>query len=92
MVGADFPPMDVREGVAGQRVGDACLDEIGGTRWSLTMARAFNDTMAFIEPIMSSCGALAPATSSSNKGADLNYGPRGPQRRKNLQLRPATYG
>jgi indolepyruvate decarboxylase len=33
---------------------------------------------------------LAPVTNSSNKGADLDYGPRGPQHRENLQLRPAA--
>jgi len=50
-----------------------------------------NDTMIFVESIMDPYDALAPVTNSSNKGADLNYGPRGPQRRENLQLRPATY-
>jgi indolepyruvate decarboxylase len=32
---------------------------------------------------------LALVMNSSNKGADLDFGPRGPQRRDN-QLRPAT--
>jgi TPP-dependent 2-oxoacid decarboxylase len=50
-----------------------------------------NDTMIFVETIMDPDDALAPVTNSSNKGADLNYGPRGPQRRENLQLRPASY-
>jgi indolepyruvate decarboxylase len=50
-----------------------------------------NDTMIFVESIMDPCDALAPVTNSSNKGADLDYGPRGPQHRDNLQLRPATY-
>jgi indolepyruvate decarboxylase len=49
-----------------------------------------NDTMIFIESIMDPFDAPAPVTSSSNKGAELNYGPRGPQHRENLQLRPAT--
>ena len=35
-----------------------------------------NDTMIFVESIMD-YDALAPITNSSNKGADLNYGPRG---------------
>ena len=35
-------------------------------------------------------GAPDAVTSSSNKGADLDYGPRGPQHRDNLQLRPPT--
>jgi indolepyruvate decarboxylase len=49
-----------------------------------------NDTMIFIESIMDRYDALAAITNSSNKGADLDYGPRGPQHRDNLQLRPAT--
>ena len=51
-----------------------------------------NDTLIFVESIMDRYDALAPIISSSNKGADLDYGPRGPQQRENLQLRPATYG
>ncbi len=51
-----------------------------------------NDTMIFVESIMDTYDALAPVINSSNKGADLDYGPRGPQRRENLQLRPVTYG
>jgi hypothetical protein len=35
--------------------------------------------MILIESVMDSYDALAPITNSSNKGADLNYGPRGPQ-------------
>jgi indolepyruvate decarboxylase len=50
-----------------------------------------NDTMIFVESMMDPYDALAPVTNSSNKGADLDYGPRGPQNRDNLQLRPATY-
>jgi indolepyruvate decarboxylase len=49
-----------------------------------------NDTMIFVESMMDPHDALAPVTNSSNKGADLDYGPRGPQHRENLQLRPAT--
>jgi indolepyruvate decarboxylase len=45
-----------------------------------------NDTMIFVESIMDRHDALAPVMNSSNKGADLDYGPRGPQRRDN-QLR-----
>ena len=48
-----------------------------------------NDTMIFVESIMDAYDALAPVTHSSNKGADLDYGPRGPQYRENVQLRPA---
>jgi TPP-dependent 2-oxoacid decarboxylase len=49
-----------------------------------------NDTMIFVESIMDPHDALAPVTNSSNKGAELDYGPRGPQHRDGLQLRPAT--
>ncbi|HTU35955.1 MAG TPA: thiamine pyrophosphate-binding protein [Candidatus Acidoferrum sp.] len=47
-----------------------------------------NDTMIFIESIMDPHDAPAPVIVSSNKGAELDYGPRGPQHRENLQLRP----
>jgi indolepyruvate decarboxylase len=49
-----------------------------------------NDTMIFVESSMDLYDALAPVTNSSNKGADLDYGPRGPQHRDKLQLRSAT--
>ena len=49
-----------------------------------------NDTMIFVESIMDPCDAPAAVTTSSNKGAELDYGPRGPQHRENLELRPAT--
>ena len=49
-----------------------------------------NDTMIFVESIMDRYDALAPIINSSNKGAELDYGPRGPQNRDN-QLRPATH-
>ena len=48
-----------------------------------------NDTMIFVESIMDPHDAPAAVTASSNKGAELDYGPRGPQHRANLQLRPA---
>jgi indolepyruvate decarboxylase len=48
-----------------------------------------NDTMVFVESIMDPYDALAPITNSSNKGAELDYGPRGPQHREGLQLRLA---
>jgi indolepyruvate decarboxylase len=47
-----------------------------------------NDTLIFVESIIDRFDALALVMNSSNKGADLDYGPRGPQRRDN-QLRPA---
>src|SRR6516164_908486 len=47
-----------------------------------------NDVLIFVESIMDPYDALDPVMNSSNKGADLDYGPRGPQRRDN-QLRPA---
>jgi len=48
-----------------------------------------NDTLIFVESIMDRYDALAPVMNSSNNGADLDYGPRGPQRRDN-QLRPTA--
>jgi len=48
--------------------------------------------LIFVESIMDRYDALAPVLNSSNKGADLDYGPRGPQQRESLQLRPATHG
>ena len=48
-----------------------------------------NDTTIFVESIMDRHDALAPVMNSSNTGADLDYGPRGPQTREN-QLRPRT--
>jgi indolepyruvate decarboxylase len=49
-----------------------------------------NDAMIFMESRMDPHDALAPITISSNRGAELDYGPRGPQRRENLQLRAVT--
>jgi indolepyruvate decarboxylase len=49
-----------------------------------------NDSLIFVESIMDPFDALEPITNSSNKGADLNYGRRGPQHRDNMQLRPVT--
>jgi indolepyruvate decarboxylase len=49
-----------------------------------------NDTLLFVESIMDPCDAPAPITRSSNLGAELDYGPRGPQHRDNLQLRHGT--
>jgi indolepyruvate decarboxylase len=48
-----------------------------------------NDTMVFIEAVMDPHDAPAAVITSSNKGAELDYGPRGPQHRENLQLQPA---
>ena len=48
-----------------------------------------NETMIFVESIMEPYDALTPITTSSNNGAEFDYGPRGPQRRDNVQLRPA---
>jgi indolepyruvate decarboxylase len=48
-----------------------------------------NDTLVFIESIMDPYDAPAPVIHSSNKGAELDYGPRGPQHRGNMQLLPA---
>jgi len=48
-----------------------------------------NDTLIFVESVMDPHDVLAPVINSSNKGAELDYGPRGPQHRENLQLRPS---
>jgi TPP-dependent 2-oxoacid decarboxylase len=48
-----------------------------------------NDTMIFIEAVMDPHDAPAAVIHSSNNGAELDYGPRGPQHRPNAQLQPA---
>jgi indolepyruvate decarboxylase len=47
-----------------------------------------NDTLVFVESIMDACDCPALVTRSSNIGAELDYGPTGPQHREGLQLRP----
>ncbi|CAB3646696.1 Indole-3-pyruvate decarboxylase [Paraburkholderia sediminicola] len=49
-----------------------------------------NDNLVFVESIMDPCDAPAAITRSSNLGAELDYGPRGPQHREGLQLRSST--
>jgi indolepyruvate decarboxylase len=49
-----------------------------------------NDTLIFIEAIMDPFDAPVAVIESGNNGADLDYGPRGPQHRPNMLLRPAT--
>jgi indolepyruvate decarboxylase len=49
-----------------------------------------NDTLIFIESIMDPHDAPAAVIHSSNNGAELDYGPRGPQHRDNAQLQPAS--
>jgi indolepyruvate decarboxylase len=49
-----------------------------------------NDRLIFIESVMDPYDAPAPVIHSSNVGAELDYGPRGPQHRGNAQLRPTT--
>jgi len=51
--------------------------------------RAPNDAMIFVESVMDPHDALAPILNSSNVGAEVDYGPRGPQNRANLKLEPA---
>jgi len=48
-----------------------------------------NDSLIFIESIMDPNDAPAGVISGGNSGADLDYGPRGPQHRDNMLLRPA---
>jgi indolepyruvate decarboxylase len=49
-----------------------------------------NDTMILIESVMDPFDAPAAVIHSSNRGAELDYGPRGPQHGDNVQLQPAT--
>jgi indolepyruvate decarboxylase len=49
-----------------------------------------NDSLIFIESVMDPYDAPAPVIRSSNAGAELDYGPRGPQHRGNAQLRPSA--
>ncbi len=49
-----------------------------------------NDSLVFIESVMDPYDAPASVIHSSNNGAELDYGPRGPQHRGNAQLLPAT--
>jgi indolepyruvate decarboxylase len=48
-----------------------------------------NDSLIFIESVMDPHDAPAAVIHSSNNGAELDYGPRGPQHRANAQLQPA---
>ena len=52
--------------------------------------RAPNDTLIFIESVMDPYDVPAGIMSGSNRGAILEYGPRGPQNRDDIQVRPAT--
>jgi indolepyruvate decarboxylase len=47
-----------------------------------------NDSLVFIESVMDPYDAPAAVIHSSNNGAELDYGPRGPQHRGNAQLLP----
>jgi indolepyruvate decarboxylase len=49
-----------------------------------------NDTMILVESVMDPYDAPAAVIHSSNIGAELDYGPRGPQHRANAQLQPAS--
>ncbi len=49
-----------------------------------------NDSLIFIELIMDRFDAPAGVISGGNSGADLDYGPRGPQHRDNMLIRPPT--
>jgi indolepyruvate decarboxylase len=46
--------------------------------------------MVFIESVMDRFDAPPPVIHSSNNGAEIDYGPRGPQHRDNAQLQPMT--
>ena len=47
-----------------------------------------NDTLIFIESIMDPYDAPEAVIRGGNSGAELDYGPRGPQHRGNMLLRP----
>jgi hypothetical protein len=49
-----------------------------------------NDTLVFIEAVMDPSDAPVQVISSGNNGADIDYGPRGPQHRDEMLIRPAT--
>ena len=49
-----------------------------------------NDSLIFIESIMDPFDAPTNVIMSGNNGADIDYGPRGPQHRGNMLIRPAT--
>jgi indolepyruvate decarboxylase len=49
-----------------------------------------NDTMIFIEAIMDPFDAPTAVINSGNNGADIDYGPRGPQHRGNMLIRPTA--
>jgi indolepyruvate decarboxylase len=49
-----------------------------------------HDSLTFIEAIMDPFDAPTAVINSGNNGADLDYGPRGPQHRDNMLIRPAT--
>jgi indolepyruvate decarboxylase len=49
-----------------------------------------NDSLIFIESVMDPYDAPATVIHSSNNGAEVDYGPRGPHHRGNAQLRPAA--
>jgi indolepyruvate decarboxylase len=49
-----------------------------------------NDSLIFIEAVMDPFDAPTGVINSGNNGADLDYGPRGPQYRDNMLIRPAT--
>ncbi|HEX6521397.1 MAG TPA: hypothetical protein VF070_15510 [Streptosporangiaceae bacterium] len=48
-----------------------------------------NDALIFIESIMDPYDAPLGVITDGNSGADIDYGPRGPQHRGNMLLRPA---
>jgi indolepyruvate decarboxylase len=48
-----------------------------------------NDSLIFIESVMDPFDAPTAVINSGNNGADIDYGPRGPQHRGNMLIRPA---
>jgi indolepyruvate decarboxylase len=49
-----------------------------------------NDRMIFIEAMLDPFDAPLPVINGGNNGADIDYGPRGPQHRGNMLIRPTA--
>jgi indolepyruvate decarboxylase len=49
-----------------------------------------NDRLILIESVMDPLDSPNPVIIGGNTGAELDYGPRGPQHRGNMQLKPST--
>ena len=73
-----------------RRLGEAGIRHAFGVPGDYKGLSAPNDTLIFIEAVMDPYDAPLGVINAGNNGADLDYGPRGPQHRDNLLIRPAT--